>query len=78
MDNTLTEAQLASLPKELQNQISQYLEKPEKKELFPLLAREYSTDNFQTKEIKELGNKIDLLIEANNELHRMITLKEKK
>lgn len=56
---------LSSLPDDIRAQIEE-LNKP-KPPLFPLEPREYGL-HFATKEIKEIGEKVDLLIEAVNTL----------
>lgn len=64
---------LDSLPESIRNQIEALSQPP--KETFPVQPRQFSTDNFQTKEIKELGLKVDELIVAINELHKLVTEK---
>lgn len=56
---------LNELPEHIRAQIIE-AQQP-KKPLFPIEPRE-AGGNFQTKEIKEFGEKIDLLIEAVNTL----------
>ena len=61
------EIKLEDLPESIRNQIAA-LHEP-KKEMFPIAPREFSVQNFQTKEIQELGKKMDELINALNFLH---------
>lgn len=65
----------SQLPQHIQDQIKEANKTPEP--LFPIKPREYSVENFQTKEIKEVAQKVDKLIEAVNELDKRTQVTQK-
>jgi hypothetical protein len=62
---------LSTLPDHIREQILALEEEPTP--LFPIAPRELTTTFMQTKEAIEIGQKVDTLIEAVNEIHTWIT-----